>query len=255
MNKISAYLITQDEEARLPRTLEAIRQVADEIVIVDSGSTDATLEIALKYHARIFKRQWISYANQKNFAQNQCKYQWLLSLDADEVLSPALIEEINELKVKGPKYKAYNLKIADILPGIKYKRGTRTYKIMRLYDRDYATMHKDLLTEDRITLTKKVPVGLLHAPVFHYSFLDIAHQVAKLNHYTDDVQEVIIKKKKHYSQIRLYFEFPRQFFHYYIMKRYIIHGMWGFIAAMNLAYARFLKIAKYMERTKLGQHK
>ena len=253
MNKISAYLITKNEEARLPETLKAVSQVADEIIVVDSGSTDKTLEIAKKYNARIFSHEWISYANQKNFAQNQCKNKWLLSLDADEVLSPALIDEISALKTKEPQYKAYNLQIADIFPGMKYKRGTRTYKIIRLYNRDYATMHPDLLTEDRIALTQKVPVGTLRAPVYHHSFLSISRQVSKLNKYTDEVQQVILKKKKRYSKIRLCFEFPRQFFHYYIIKMYIIHGMWGFISAMNLAYARFLKIAKYFEKEKLGE--
>ena len=245
-------MVTKNEEARLSKTLDAVSKVADEIVVVDSGSTDKTLEIAKKYGARVFKHAWISYANQKNFAQNQCKNKWLLSLDADEVLSPALVKEINEFKTGIPRYKAYNLKIADIFPGMKYKKGTRTYKVLRLYHRDYATMRADLLSEDRVSLTQKVAVGIFDAPVYHYSFLNVSHQVSKLNHYSDEVQQVILKKKKHYSKLRLYFEFPRQFFHYYLMKRYIIHGTWGFIAAMNLAYARFLKIAKYIEREKLG---
>ena len=130
---------------------------------------------------------------------------------------------------------------------MKYKRGTRTYKLIRLYHKDYATMKATLLTEDRIAPVKNVPLGHLKAPVYHYSFLNISHQITKLNRYTDEVQKVVQKRHKHYSGIRLIFEFPRQFFSYYFMKRYFIHGIVGFIAAMNLAYARFLKIAKAIE--------
>lgn len=246
--KISVYLITKNEEERLPKTLEAVSQVADEIVVVDSGSTDKTIEIAKKYGARIFNHSWVSYANQKNFAQNQCQNDWLLSLDADEVLSPDLIAEIKEFKKSKAKYKIYNFKIADLFPGMKYKSGTRTYKIIRLYHRDYATMAPNLLSEDRIAPIKETPIGNFRFPVYHYSFLNISHQVSKLNKYTDEVQAVVQKRNKHYSRFRLIFEFPRQFLHYYIGKRYLIHGTLGFIGAMNLAYARFLKIAKAVEK-------
>ena len=166
--KISAYMITQNEEKRLPRTLEAVHQVADEIIVVDSGSTDKTEEIAKKYGAKFTHHKWVSYAHQKNFAQNKCKYDWLLSVDADEVLSPSLIQEIKQLKKIDPPYKIYTLQVADLFPGMKYKRGTRTYKLIRLYHKDYATMKPTLLTEDRIAPTQNVPLGHLKAPVYHY---------------------------------------------------------------------------------------
>ncbi len=243
-------MVTYNEEKRLPKTLEAISKVADEIVIVDSGSTDKTEEIAKRYGAKFIFHKWVSYANQKNFAQNQCQYDWLLSLDADEVLSPELIKEIKELKKMTPEYKIYNLKIADLFPGMRYKCGTRTYNIIRLYHRDYATMKAHLLSEDRIAPTQKVSIGELKAPVYHYSFLNISQHILKLNKYTDEVQQVVQKKHKHYSTIRLIFEFLLQFCHYYFMKRFCIHGTFGFIASMNLGYARFLKIAKAIENEK-----
>lgn len=247
MPKLSVYMIACNEEQRIERTLAAAAQVADEIVLVDSGSTDRTLEIAQKYQARVLPHKWVSYANQKNFAQNQCKNKWLLSLDADEVLSPDLIREIKAWKQTKPACHVYRIKIADILPGMAYKRWTRTYNLIRLYHREYATMRADLLTADRIHPTAPVKVGQFRAPVWHYSVLTVSQHVQKLNHYTDEVQAHIQKKKKSYSTLRLVGEFPLQFLNYYFIRRYIIHGRWGFVAAMNLAYARFLRIAKAME--------
>lgn len=248
MVKISAYVITFNEEKRLGKTLDALEQVADEIVVVDSGSTDKTEEIA-RSHAKVrfMHRDWISYANQKNFAQNQCINEWLLMIDADEVLSDELIAEINEIK-KDPLYMVYKIRIGDMFPGFKKpRRFTKMYNLERLYHRDYATMPPDLLTKDRIALTEDVRVGQLKGIVHHYSYLTIANQINKLNNFTNQVLETALSEGKHYSRIRLITEFFRQFFCYYIIKRQFLNGRWGFIASVNLAYFRFVKIAKWFE--------
>lgn len=252
--KLSVYIITYNEEKRLQATLQAVQKIADDLVIVDSYSHDKTIAIAQHFGARIFKRKWTTYADQKNFAQNQCLFDWVLSLDADEVLSPELIKELSDLKKTDPKHMAYRLKIADMFPGMPFKKMTRTYRLIRLYHRKYATMPDHLMTMDRIALLKKTTVGDLYSPVLHYSFLNISHQVEKLNRYTDEVQFAIRYKERTYSFMRLFFEFPRQFFNYYLIRRYCLHGIFGFIAAMNLAYARFLKIAKSIEREKQNEH-
>jgi len=91
MVKLSVYLVTLNEEKRLEKTLKAASKVADEIVVVDSGSTDKTKDIALKYKAKFIFHEWKNISAQKHFAQNECKNDWVLSLDADEVLSEKLI--------------------------------------------------------------------------------------------------------------------------------------------------------------------
>ncbi len=248
MVKISAYVITFNEEKRLGKTLDALERVADEIVVVDSGSTDKTEEIA-RQHAKVrfMHRDWISYANQKNFAQNQCVNEWLLSIDADEVLSDELIAEINRVK-KDPLYVVYKVRIGDMFPGFKRpRRFTKMYNLERLYHRDYATMYPDLLTKDRIALTEDVRVGQLKGLVYHYSYLTLENQINKLNRFTNQVIETALSEGKHYSRIRLVTEFFRQFFCYYIIKRQFLNGRWGFVSAVTLAYFRFLKIAKWFE--------
>lgn len=252
--KISAYLITENEEARLDKTLRAVKQIADEIIIVDSGSTDKTKKIAEKHKAQFISRKWKSYADQKHFAQNKCANKWVLSIDADEVLSPELITEIKNMKQADPEFKAYNLKICDTFPNEQKPRTfAKKYTIIRLYHRDYATIKKDLLTEDRISLTKETPVGTLKGVVCHYSFLNISQQVTKLNNYTDDVVVTSEKKDKSYSYFRLATEFPRQFITYYIGKRYFLNGFWGFVISTNNAHMRFCKIAKCIEHEKIKE--
>lgn len=247
MVKISAYVITFNEEKRLGRTLDALEKVADEIVVVDSGSTDRTEEIAKQHNVRFMHRDWISYANQKNFAQNQCTNEWLLSIDADEVLSDELIAEINEVK-KDPLYVVYKMRIGDMFPGLKRpRRFTKMYNLERLYHRDYATMYPDLLTKDRIALTEDVRIGQLKGLVHHYSYLTLENQINKLNRFTNQVIETALSEGKHYSRVRLVTEFFRQFLRYYIIKRQFLNGRWGFVSAVTLAYFRFLKIAKWFE--------
>src|SRR3990172_3374277 len=100
MLQISAVIITLNEERRLARALESLA-FADEVVVVDCGSTDATLEIAARHGARVVPHAWEGYSRQKNFAASQAKYAWIFSLDADEVVSAALASDIERLKHEG----------------------------------------------------------------------------------------------------------------------------------------------------------
>ena len=121
MVKISAYIVTLNEEKRLGKTLQALKKVADEIFVIDSGSTDKTQKIAEKYGAKFLFHKWKNISAQKHYGQELCQNDWVLSLDADEVLSPELIAEIKE-KMKKPAADAYRIKICDMLPGDKKPR-------------------------------------------------------------------------------------------------------------------------------------
>ena len=105
---ISATIITLNEERNLPRAIESLR-CCDEILVVDSGSTDATVEVAEKHGARVLDANWRGYAAQKNYASDQAAHDWVLSIDADEALSEDLEAEIWQLKKSGPQYDAYTL--------------------------------------------------------------------------------------------------------------------------------------------------
>lgn len=246
MVKISAYIVTLNEEKRLGKTLQALKKVADEIFVIDSGSTDKTQKIAEKYGAKFVFHKWKNISAQKHYGQELCHNDWVLSLDADEVLSPELIAEIKE-KMKKPAADAYKMKICDMLPGDKKPRWlAKTYNQVRLYNRKKNNMPDDL-TNDRVVVGEGAVVEQLEAKVFHYSYISLTQTWFKLNMYTDELVKTAVEQGRKYSKLRLYTEFPRQFLVYYFKKRYFLYGTCGFWMATTYAYFRFLKIAKWFE--------
>lgn len=246
MVKISAYIVTLNEEKRLGKTLQALKKVADEIFVIDSGSTDKTQKIAEKYGAKFVFHKWKNISAQKHYGQELCHNDWVLSLDADEVLSPELIAEIKE-KMKKPTADAYRIKICDMLPGDKKPRlFAKTYNQVRLYNRKKNNMPDDL-TNDRVVVGEGAVVEQLESKVFHYSYISLTQTWFKLNMYTDELVKTAVEQGRKYSKLRLYTEFPRQFLVYYFKKRYFLYGTCGFWMATSYAYFRFLKIAKWFE--------
>ncbi len=247
--KLSVYVVTLNEEERLENTLKAASQVADEILIVDSGSTDRTKEISGKYSARFIFNKWKNISSQKRYAQNACLNDWVLSLDADEVLSEGLIKEIRDLKSIEdiPSQNAYKIKITAMYPGDKKPRFfANHYNLVRLYNRTQATMPDDL-THDRVVLQQDGRIIQLKNNIHHFSYISLTKIWYKYNNYSDELVKTAIETGKSYSRFRLIVEFPAQFLRYYILKRQCLHGWWGFISAVTSAYFRFLKIAKYIE--------
>ncbi len=245
--KLSVYIVTLNEEQRLARTLAQAAKLADEIIVVDSGSTDNTVDIAHKYGAKVIFNEWESYCKQKSFAEQLCQNDWVLLLDADEVLSDALIEEIKNLG-DHPKYNAYNIKIVNMLPHeTKPRKFAKTFNVIRLYNRQYASMPDDKWNKDRINVKKGEKIGKLKKTILHYCLLSIEQATSKYNLHSTELLKTLIAEKRRFSILRLITEFPRQFCRYYFGKKFFLMGVDGFIQAMLLANFRFLKIAKYFE--------
>ena len=248
MNKLSVYIITLNEEKRIEKTLLSCLEIADEIIVVDSGSSDKTEEICKKYNCKFIYNKWISYCEQKHFAQEKCSNNYVLMLDADEFLPKKLISKIKELKknnfnnITAYSFDVINMNPKDIKPRLfafKYKN------LIRLYNKNKANLPKELMNKDRVKiLNKNDKVIHIKYPIFHYCFLSITDAVDKYNRHSSELLKTAIKNKKKYTFFRLIIEFPRQFIKYYFIKRFFIYGSYGFIQAMILAYFRFLKIAK-----------
>ena len=244
---LSVYIITFNEEDRLDKTLKAAAKVADEIVVVDSDSTDKTVDIAKRNRTKDFRHKWKSYCDQKSFAEKKCSSDWVLMLDADEVLSAELIAEIKQIK-KNPQHHAYEVKICNMFPGdVKPRVFAQSFKAVRLYNRKFAHMPPDLWNKDRIKVREGEVVGRLSGKIYHYCFLTLEQATAKYNRHSSELAKTAVAEKRHFSRLRLYTEFPRQFLRYYFLKRYFLLGAQGFIQAMVLANFRFLKIAKWFE--------
>jgi len=247
MIRLSVYYVTKNEEARLPLSLKQALRVADEIVVVDSGSTDRTEEIAVSCGARFIRHQWVSIGHQVSFAEQCCTNRWVLRLDADEVLSDELVEEILELK-KNPDYSGYRIRIGEVFPGVpKPKRWVKHFKLIRLYDRNKMRMSGRFGHDDVILLDPGARVKLLRGFICHHSLLSLTHLLEKRNFETDMQLRRALEEGKSYSPWRMVGASTLSFLKLYIIGRYFLYGFWGFIHSVLYGNMRFLKFAKYYE--------
>lgn len=251
MIPLSVYYVTQDEERRLPRSLARAAEVADEIVVVDSGSTDRTEEIARGFGARFIHNDWVSIGHQVSFAERCCTNPWVLRLDADEVLSEGLVKEILEVK-RGPRFDGYRLRIGDVFPGIeKPSRWVKHYKLIRLYNREKMRMSGRFDHDDVVFGDSTPHVGLLVNFVHHYSLLSLEHLIGKGNASTGMQVKRALVDGKRYSPWRMVGASTLGFLKLFLLGRFFFYGFWGFIASVVYGQMRFLKFAKYYEYRQL----
>jgi glycosyltransferase involved in cell wall biosynthesis len=254
---LSVFIIARDEGDRIGATLDAIKGLTPEIVVVDSGSTDDTVAVARAAGARVVMQPWLGYGRQKRFGEDQCSGPWLLNLDADEVVPPALAAEIRELFAQGePPHRAYRVHIADQFPGRtapgRFAHGPIP---VRLYRKD-AGRYRDSPVHDRVVLAPGVTVGRLRERIHHRSMRSLSHQVEKMNHYSSMQAEDMLARGARIGSWRLAFEMPVAFVRYYVFRRWFLEGFYGFTIAMNAAFSRHLRLAKVLElqRTRGGRN-
>jgi len=250
--KLSVYIITFNEEQRLARTLKQAAKVADEIIIVDSGSTDSTVEVAEKFGAKTFFHKWNSYCDQKHYAEQLCQNDFVLMLDADEVMSDALTDEILKIKQNGGGFSAYKVKIANMYPyDEKPNPFALRFNVVRLYDKTLMTVPPDKQNKDRVAVPKNIKIGQLKNEIHHYSLLTLEQAIDKYNKHSSELQRMMAQKHRKIPVFRLYWEFPYQFLRYFFCQRYFLQGAKGFSQAMVLAIFRWLKIAKAVEAQRI----
>lgn len=251
---VSVFVIAQNEADRLPRVLEAVSGLSDDIVLVDSGSTDGTQAVAAGFGARVFHNNWTGYGPQKRFAEEQCRHNWVLNLDADEVMPPDLVAEVRALFAGGePPADAYELRIAEVFPGERKAHGW-AYSLapVRLYRLDRGRYNASPV-HDRVDLQPGARVARLKGTIQHFSVRSLGDQLMKLNHYTNQQATDLIARSVHVPTWRLFLEFPAAFFKAYVMRRHFVRGIYGFMTAMNFAFYRWLRIAKAIERQRLDK--
>lgn len=247
-HKISAAIITFNEEQNIARTLDKLAW-CDEILIIDSYSTDKTVEICESYKAKIYLKKFNGYGEQKQFMVSKCSHDWILSLDADEVLSDELIEEINiEFSKDILPYNAYLLNRKHVYLGRVFKYGyLKNIPILRLFNKQKANFSGKKVHETVVFKGKK---GRFKNSFFHYTATSIEQINFKKNRYASLVSDEYLKKRKKVNLFILLFKYPFSFFKEYIIRGNILNGYEGYVWSVYIAEYSVLKYLKLIQKKK-----
>ena len=237
---LSVVIITKNEAANIERCLLSLIDVSDEIVVVDSFSTDDTKAICLKHNCNFHEREFIDYSNAKNYGNDQTSGDWILSMDADEELSETLKASI--LKVKdSPEDVTYLFNRLTNYCGSWIKHcGWYPDAKTRLWKKGSAkwegTIHEKLVSQS--------PVKAIKGDILHYSYPSISFHLSKINHFTDFMAKEMLEKGKKGSLMKLIISPPFKFIKKYIFQLGFLDGYAGFIVSTMAAYYVFIKYAK-----------
>jgi len=245
--KISAVIITFNEEKNIGQCIDSVIDLADEIIVVDSFSTDETENICLGRGVSFICNSFSGHVEQKNYAMAKAKYDHILSLDADEVLSNELKESIGRVKSNW-QYDAYSLNRLTNYCG-KWIRHCGWYpdKKVRLWDRQRGCWG-GTNPHDRVVMAGRTEVSHLAGDLFHYSYSSIKDHVAQMNSFSEiAAKEAFNKGRKVNLLIDILLNPPLTFLKKYFIKLGIIDGYYGFVISIHTAYGKFLKYIKLMD--------
>lgn len=245
---VSCYIRTLNEERALGRVVAAAREVVDEIVVVDSGSTDATVAIAQAAGARVIHQAWLGNGRQKRVGEDNCRNDFLLDLDADEVVSPALADEIRALFAAGPPpLSIYELRLVTVPPvGKPWTNSAVAYR-RKLYDRR-VVRQPDHKAWDQFEVPAGVQIGRLTGDLEHHSFRDLAQLVDKINRASSVRAREGRTRGRVAVALRVLFALPFYFLKAFVFRGLFRVGIYGVAAAGISAYGRWLRDAKMYER-------
>jgi len=239
--KISATIITFNEETNIARAIESLR-CCDEILVVDSGSVDRTVDIAQKLGARVLECPWRGYAAQKNLASEEASHDWILSLDADESLSESLEAEIWQLKKTGPQFDGYTMpRLAQYLGRWILHSGWYPDRKVRLFDRRKSKWVGDFVHE---SVQVNGRVGHLNSNLLHFTCGSLSEHLKVMDRYTTLAAEQMVSMNRRVGWRQLVLDPPWTFFRTYILQRGFLDGIEGLAIAYMAALYNFLKYAK-----------
>lgn len=244
LRQISVVIIALNEAARIAATIQSCQTFADEIVVVDGGSQDSTMQIAQTLGCQVYQNPWSGYAKQRNLGAMWAKFDWIFFLDADETIDPQLNTALLNWK-QCPRIDAHAYscdRIGDFLDG--WLQG-RVESHVRLYNKTIFQI-KDVLVHERVEVNA-APVGKLAGIILHRGFRNISEMVIRFNRYTDlDAQESYNQGQR-FSYWRLLLKPPAKFLQMYLWKYLWHQGRAGFIVSVLWSYYVFLKEIKLYE--------
>jgi len=246
--KITAIIPTLNEAIHIEEAINSV-SFADEIIIIDSFSTDNTIDLAQKHGVKIIQRPFDDYSSQKNFAISQAKHNWIFMLDADEKISPKLKLELKNLFSQNPDKVAYWFHRTDYFMGKKIRfSGWRNDKVIRFFNRNFCKYNGKLVHEEILLIGQ---VGFLKEPLLHYPYKNFDHYVGKLNKYAGLQAKMLFDESKHLNFFHFAVKPSYRFVNHYFLKFGFLDGYQGFVIAVLQSYGVF---ARYIKLWLLKHH-
>ena len=244
---LTVLIRTLNEEDRIADAIKSALPLGAEILVIDAGSTDRTVQIASSLGARVVSNPWAGFGPQRRFGETQCRCDYVFSMDADEVLTPELVAELRDLFLSGSVPSLMLVRKVMLLP---YHAAPMPWAFateqIYIYDRRVART-SDNPSWDQLEIASAAKPIRLRSVAWHYTFRDWNHAVAKANYTSTLAADTGIIKSRLEINIRLLVEFPASFLKFYFGRRFFLAGLDGFTMSCVLAFGRFLRIAKMRE--------
>lgn len=244
MINLSAVIITLNEEKNIERCINSLKNVADEILVVDSSSTDNTVPIAQALGARVIFQDFLGFVQQRVFATDAAKHDWVFSIDADEVLSKELEQSILAVKAN-PTYKYYQLTRLTNYCGKWIKHcGWYPDKKIRLFDRTAGAWKGEMIHEYWKEHADSGKLGILRGDLLHYSFNSISDHIKQIEKFTEISALAEAKSGKTCSIWKVWLGPKWTFIKAYIIRLGFLDGYYGYLVCKFSAYASMIKYSK-----------
>lgn len=243
---LTVSIITLNEEKNLARTLNSVKKFTDEIVIVDSGSTDKTEEIAKSFNAKFYFQKWLGYGPQRNKSIDLATSEWVLNIDADEEISEELAKKIMDIKNgKISNIDVFKINFMSVCFGKKIKHGgwSNTYRI-RLFKKDSGRFNENNVHEEFITSSQ---IGKINEYILHHSYSDLEDYFTKFNKYTTLGAIEYYKKNKKASFLSIVLSPIYKFIRMYFFRFGFLDGLEGFVLAITSSLYTMVKYYKLRE--------
>ncbi len=244
MLKLSVVIITFNEEKNIGRCLDSIKDIADEIVVLDSGSTDQTKEICLRYGARFFTHRFDGHIEQKNRALTYTSYNHVLSLDADEAIDEVLKNSVLEVKSKFIKQGYYMNRLTNYCGQWVRHSGWYPDRKLRLWDKQKGQW-SGINPHDKFELFEgDSQAGYLKGDILHYSYYSVAEHYRQMEYFAEIAARAYKEKGKKAPWFKLWLNPLARFLDHYLLKFGFLDGRAGFVLSRVTAYGTYLKYRK-----------
>ncbi len=241
---LSVAIVTKNEQHNIERCLKSV-QWADEIVVVDNGSTDRTPEICRQYASKVvLQPEWPGFGLLKQLAVNSAAHNWILSIDSDEEVSEGLRLEIQKI-LEQPMYRGYRIKRQSFYLGqlIRFCGWQRDYPL-RLFDRRFGNFNDNIVHE---SVQLNGPVAKIEQPILHFTYPTVRAHIERMNRYTDLGLSKLIAQRRSSSVIGAVMRGVAKFFKMYLLQQGFRDGRIGFVLCYNSAFGVYLKYLKLWE--------